>query len=167
MPLFLSQSFRQTNLDLEDPRPSFFFNTLDTITVYPATNTGTPTNTTNPGASTNYFQTFLPPTQLNPNATYLENIRNDGSRFFRLGNIEDQYDIFDATNLDVSKSAVDGGVPYDQIKDPTIYPTTTTNRTPIRGRFATAGAPPTKFNQTFNPTPTWGKTYLEFIRPYI
>ena len=119
MPLFLSQSFGQTALDLENPGPYGGFNTLDTITEYPATNTGTPTSDANPGSPTNFNQSYV------PTNTYVEDMRNNGSRFFRYGNSDTPYDIFDATNLDTEKPGVDGGIPYDQIKDPTVYPVTT------------------------------------------
>ena len=157
MPLFLSQSFGQTALDLENPGPYGSLNILDTITQYPATNTGTPTNTANPGSPLNFYQSFL------PTSTYLEDMRNDGSKFLRLGNVEIGYNIFDATNLDTERPGVGGGIPYKKLKDPTVYPITAKKETPIRGKFATAGKPAEKYNQSFSPT----FTYSEFIKPFI
>jgi hypothetical protein len=148
----LRQSFDKTNLDLTDSGP-LGFNTTDTITSYPATNTGTPTNQANPGPSKNFTQQFT------PSSTYLNLTTNKYSPLLHLGRNND-YDVFDATNLDINKPGVDGGIPYKKDKDPTVYPVTTQRKTPISGYNATAGQGATKFDQKFGPT----NTYLDYIK---
>lgn len=148
----LRQSFDKTNLDLTDSGP-LGFNTTDTITSYPATNTGTPTNTANPGPTKNFVQKFT------PTSTYLTLTTNRYSPLLHLGR-NNEYEIFDATNLDTSKPGVDGGIPYKQDKDPTVYPITTQGRTPISGYFAEPGQGATKFDQKFNPN----NTYLNYMK---
>ena len=147
MPLFLSQSFGQTALDLEIPSPYGWFNTLDTITEYPATNTGTPTDNANPGSPTNFNQVYI------PTNTYMEDIKNNGSRFFRYGNGDISYDIFDATNLDTEKPGVAGGIPYSQLNDPTIYPVSTqaTDAT-VAGFNVISGSGANKYSQKYSAT---------------
>jgi hypothetical protein len=150
----LLQSFDKTKLDLENANPSGF-QTLDTITTYPASSTGTPTPSANPGAPTYFRQSYV------PSNTYLETIRTGGSKFLNIESDESSVkDIFDATNLDTSKPGVDGGIPYKQIKDPTVYPVTTQGRTPISGYNATSGQDATKFDQKFSTT----NTYLDYIK---
>ena len=144
----LRQSFDKTDLDLTDSSP-LGFNTKDTTTLYPSTNTGTPTNIANPGAPTNFTQRYIPST------TYLETTKNLYSPLLHLSIDETPYDIFDATNLDINKPGVDGGIPYKQVKDPTVYPITTQGRTPISGYFATVGKSAIKFNQKIGPTNTY------------
>ena len=67
------------------------------------------------------------------------------------------------TDLDTEAPGVNGGIPYDQQKDPTIYPLTTNGATPVRGYFATPGKPVSKFNQVYSST----STYSDFISAYI
>ena len=148
----LRQSFSKTELDLTDRGPSGF-HTSDTITSYPATSTGIPTNQANPGPTSNFTQKFT------PSATYSDLTRDKYSPLLHLGRNKD-YDILDATNLDVNKPGVDGGIPYKQDKDPTVYPVTTQGRTPISGYFATSGQGATKFDQKFSPS----NTYLDYIK---
>ncbi len=153
----LIQSFDKTKLDLEDSNP-LGLQTSDTTTEYPALSTGTPTPYANPGAPTNFRQSYV------PTKTYLDTIRSRGSGLLNIESDEVSVkDIFDATNLDISKPGVDGGIPYSQLKDPTVYPITSNRSAPIRGYYATSGAPPSKFNQTFTPT----TTYSDFIGTYI
>jgi hypothetical protein len=147
MPLFLSQSFSQTNLDLENPGPYNSFNTLDTITTYPATNTGTPNNQANPGAPKNFYQSYV------PTNTYLTNIRNNGSLLLTRMSGDNTYSIFDATNLDTERPGVDGGIPYKQTKDPTVYPITAKKVSSTIGGFnSIQGQGATKFTQTYSAT---------------
>lgn len=153
----LRQSFSETELDLENNSPRGF-QILDTITEYPATSTGTPTPEANPGAPKNFYQSYI------PTRTYLDTINRRGSNFLNIGSDEvSTKDIFDATNLDISKPGVDGGIPYNELKDPTVYPITSNKVAPNRGYFATPGSPASKFNQLFLPT----NTYLDFINDYI
>ena len=162
----LLNSFDKTKLDLENPSP-LGFNRLDTITDYNANSTGTPTNKANPGAPSRFFQKFV------PQETYLQYVKDLPSKSNLLNlsglnsNIDlptnDNYSIFDATNLDVEKPGVNGGIPYKQEKDPTVYPTTTQRITPSRGAFPVQGQGATKYNQSFSPT----KTYSEFIKKFI
>jgi hypothetical protein len=161
----LLNSFKITNLDLESSFPTGF-KRLDTITNFSANNTGTPTNTANPGSPTRFFQRFI------PNETYLQYVKDipQKSNLLNLNNSFDptteqpfKYTIFDATNLDIEKSGVDGGIPYKQVKDPTVYPTTTQKRSPSRGPYPIQGQGASKYDQVFSPQ----KTYLEFIKKYI
>jgi len=147
MPLFLSQSFNQTHLDLENPGPRGYFNTLDTSTQYPATNTGTPNNMANPGAPVNFYQLYV------PIYSYLEDVRNNGSKFLRLGDNEAPYEIFDATNLDTEKPGVDGGIPYNKLKDPTVYPITAKKvGSTISGFNSIQGQGAKKYEQKYSAT---------------
>jgi len=72
-------------------------------------------------------------------------------------------DSFCKTDLDIENPLPNGGIPYDQTKDPTIYPATTMRVSPSRGHFAAAGVPASKFYQAFHPT----KTYMDFMQDYI
>jgi len=157
----LLNSFKITKLDLEDN--NLDNNRLDKTTIYTPNNSGTPTNQANPGKPTNFFQTFVP---TNPYLDFVKkipgksNLLNLGKLPRRLTILENgvevplpahKYSIFDATNLDIEKSGVNGGIPYKADKDPTVYPkhvtgTPTTQANP--GPFA-------KFNQVFNPTNTY------------
>lgn len=121
----------------------------DLVTQYPATNTGTPTPTANPGGpNINFNQVY------NANNTYLNNISSLET--------EGLNNTLRITNLDVENPGVNGGVPYKQVTDPTIYPITTTHTEDIKGFFPEPSEPAKKFNQTFNPN----NTYLNFIKPY-
>ena len=147
MPLFLSQSFGQTALDLENPGPYGGFNTFDTITQYPATNTGTPNDSANPGAPSNFNQNYV------PTNTYLEDMRNNGSRFLRLGNSDIPYTVFDATNLDTEKPGVAGGIPYDQLNDPTVYPVNSQAvDATVSGFNVISGSGASKYTQKYSAT---------------
>ena len=70
---------------------------------------------------------------------------------------------FDKTNLDMENPKPHGGLPYNESRDPTEYPSTTTHTTPTRGYYAAPAQPPTKFTQPYNPK----RTYLDFIKDYI
>jgi len=145
----LLNSFDRTRLDLENPVGGS--NRTDTITIFPATNTGVPTNTANPGKPISFFQRFV------PNSTYLQNVASIASRsnLLSLGNTT-KYTVFDATNFDLESSTVDGGIPYKADKDPTSYPATNSG-TPTDK--ANPGAP-SRFTHSFNPS----GTYLSFIK---
>jgi len=157
----LRQSFDKTSLDLTDSGP-LGFNTVDTITSYPATNTGTPTNQANPGPTKNFVQKFTPTsTYSDLTVNRYSPLMHVGSQVLPIGGgVRVPYTIQDATNLDVGKPGVDGGIPYKQVKDPTVYPVTTQGRTPISGYFAEPGQGATKFNQSYNPN----NTYLDSMR---
>jgi len=121
----------------------------DLVTQYPATNTGTPTPTANPGGpNENFSQVY------GSRNTYLNNIPS--LKDTGLNNT------LRITNLDVENPGVNGGAPYNSLTDPTIYPTTTTHTEDIKGFFPEPSEPAKKFNQTFNPN----NTYLNFIKPY-
>jgi len=162
----LLKSFDKTKLDLENPSPSGF-NRLDTITDYNANSTGTPTNKANPGAPSRFFQKFV------PQETYLQYVKDLPSKSNLLNlsglssNIDlstnNNYSIFDATNLDIEKPGVNGGIPYKQEKDPTVYPVTSQRVTPSRGAFPVQGEGAKKYTQPFTPT----KTYSDFIKSFI
>ena len=132
----LNKSLNKTNLDLENPNPDGFYNS-DTVTTYPALSTGTPTSNANPGAPSQFNQSYT------PNNTYLDKvpIKTISSSLNKSLN---------KTNLDITDPGVDGGIPYKQIKDPTEYPITTQGRTPISGYNATPGRGATKFDQKFS-----------------
>jgi hypothetical protein len=83
------------------------------------------------------------------------------SRFTR--NRSNGKNTFSMTDLDTEEPGVNGGIPYNQQKDPTIYPITTNGATPVRGYFATSGKPVSKFNQVYSQT----STYSDFISTYI
>jgi hypothetical protein len=70
---------------------------------------------------------------------------------------------FDKTDLDIEDPNPNGGIPYKQDKDPTVYPPTTQAQTPERGYFATPGKAASKFEQKYSPT----NTYLDSIKDYI
>ena len=162
----LLKSFDKTKLDLENPSPSGF-NRLDTITDYNANSTGTPTNTANPGAPSRFFQKFV------PQETYLQYVKDlpSKSNLLNLSGLNSNidistntnYSIFDATNLDIEKPGVNGGIPYKQEKDPTVYPVTSQRVTPSRGAFPVQGQGAKKYTQPFTPT----KTYSDFIKSFI
>lgn len=160
----LLNSFRITKLDLESPFPTGF-NRLDTITNFGPNNSGTPTDTANPGPPTRFFQKFAPQetyTQYVKDLPNKSNLLNLGASIANDGPSR-KYTIFDATNLDTEKPGVDGGIPYKQTKDPTTYPTTTLKRSSSRGPYPIQGQGATKYNQVFSPT----KTYSDFIKRYI
>jgi len=126
-----------TNFDIEDPsvqggpaRPS------DDPTNYPSTNTGTPTNTQNPGGPVRKFKQVYKPTK-----TYLSvnPIQGVGS-----GKLDDSLDI---TNLDVEDPSVNGG-PARPADDPTRYPSTTTG---VPTNTQNPGGPAKKFKQVYKP----------------
>jgi hypothetical protein len=139
----LLNSFKVTKLDLETPGGGE--RRSDFITKFPATNTGTPTNTANPGAATSFFQKFVPTeTYLN----FISELKNK-SNLLNLGRTK--YTILGATNLDVEDSKVDGGIPYKQDKDPTVYPKHVTG-TPTTSANPAAAS---KFKQIYNPKNTF------------
>jgi hypothetical protein len=70
---------------------------------------------------------------------------------------------FDKTNLDTENALPNGGIPYSQAGDPTVYPKTTNQQSPNRGYFATPGKAPSKFEQKYSSK----NTYLDFIQKYI
>lgn len=107
------------------------FTPLKDSTKYPATNTGTPTSQANPGAPSKFNQVY---TATN---TYLSSIGN--------GKLVASVD---STNLDVENTKPNGGTPYKQDRDPTVYSKYNTGTPTSR---ANPGAP-AKFNQTFTPT---------------
>ena len=159
----LKNSFGKTKLDLETPNGGE--QRLDTITTYPANNTGVPTDKANPGAALRYFQKFT------PTETYLALTKTlpGKSNLLNLSGIDinpetpiPPYNIFDATNLDIEKEKVAGGIPYKQDKDPTVYPLTTQGNSSTNGFFPVNGQKADKFDQVFNPK----NTYLNFIKKY-
>lgn len=159
----LKNSFDKTKLDLESPNGGE--NRSDTITVYPANNTGTPTDQANPGAPSLFFQKFT------PTETYLDftktvpgksNLLNLGNKNINPEAPRNTYSIFDATNFDIEKEKVAGGIPYKQDKDPTIYPITTQGKSLTNGFFPIDGQMADKFDQVFDPK----NTYLNFIKKY-
>jgi len=118
----------------------------DFSTQYPPTVTGTPNPQNNPGGPvTPFHQTY------NSELTYIEVIHNQ---------LQDSLNI---TNLDVDNPGVQGGVPYKQLTDPTVYPVDTNHTSPIRGWFAEPSSYSNKFNQNYDPR----KTYTDFIKDYI
>jgi len=143
----LLNSFKITNLDLESPAPSGF-KRLDTITGYGPLTTGTPSFFANPGGPNNFFQTYI------PTNTYLENnpIRNNNALQPK----------FQSTNLDLEEPNVNGGIPYKQDKDPTVYPTTTQKKSSTGGFYPVEGQAASKYDQVFSPK----NTYLDFIKKY-
>lgn len=121
----------------------------DLVTQYPATNTGTPTPSANPGGPVNNFDQVY-----DAENTYLNNVPS-----LEIKGLNNTLRI---TNLDVEEPGVAGGVPYKQINDPTVYPITTTHTEETTGFFPEPSEPAKKFDQTFNPN----NTYLNFIKPY-
>jgi hypothetical protein len=162
----LLKSFGKTRLDLENPLGGE--NRSDTSTTFSSNNTGTPTDQANPGPPSRFFQKFT------PTETYLALTKDlpGKSNLLNLGRTQldpvtelprGPYTIFDATNLDIEKERVDGGIPYKTDKDPTVYPITTQGKSSTRGFFPIEGEAADKFVQTFNPK----NTYLDFIKKYI
>jgi hypothetical protein len=159
----LLKSFIETKLDLEDQ--STGNNRLDTSTNFSPNSTGTPTDKANPGSPSRFYQRFT------PTETYLQLTKNISgkSELLNLGRnqidpVTEQprspYTIFDSTNLDTEKSGVDGGIPYKQDKDPTVYPVTAQSKSSIQGFFPVKGEAASKFTQTFGPK----NTYLDFVK---
>lgn len=141
----------------------------DLVTQYPATVTGTPNIFSNPGGPIVPFHQIY--NFARNGDTYLNHINNllvDNSDLSNDLNIPR---ILAITNLDTEHVGVNGGFPTNPLNDPTIYPTTTTHTSPIRGYFAEPSIPFSKFTQSFSPN----STYLTFIenkkdiynKPYI
>jgi len=147
----LNNTLNITNLDVENPGVNGG-PINDTTTSYPASVTGTPTTTANPGGPVQQFsQQYL------PSNTYLDSSYNVNTNNTLLN------DTLNITNLDVEDPGVNGGIPYKSLNDPTIYPPTTNRTSAIRGYFAVPSSASSKFEQLFNPE----KTYSDFINPYI
>ena len=128
----------------------------DTTTNYPPLTSGTPTLRANPGPAKQFVQTWV------PTKTYLDSYPIKGeSRFTK--DAGSGRNTFDMTDLDTSAPGVNGGIPYNQQKDPKIYPLTTNGSTPVRGYFATACRPVSKFKQVYSEK----NTYSNFINAYI
>jgi len=133
----LDNSLNITNLDVEDSDVQGG-PLSDITTVYPASSTGTPTPTANPGGPTvNFTQPYL------PSNTYLDSSYNAISNNTLLDNS------LNITNLDVEDSDVQGG-PLSDIT--TVYsplntgtPTTTAN----------PGGVPQRFIQPYLPSNTY------------
>ena len=70
---------------------------------------------------------------------------------------------FDKTNLDTENARPNGGIPYSQAGDPTVYPKTTNHQSPTRGYFASPGKAPLKFEQKYSAK----NTYLDSMQKYI
>jgi len=147
----LDDSLSITNLDVENPGVNGG-PLNDTTTSYPASVTGTPTTTTNPGGAPKQFiQPYL------PSNTYLDASYNVLPNNTILSNT------LNITNLDVEDPGVNGGIPYKSLNDPTVYPANTNHTSAIRGYFAVPSSASLKFEQMFNPK----NTYTDFITPYI
>ena len=129
----------------------------DLTTQYPATVTGTPNTSNNPGGPIIPFHQIY--NFAGNGNTYLNHINNLLVNNSELSNNATAPTILAITNLDTENSGVNGGFPTNPLNDPTIYPTTTTHTSPIRGNFPEPSTPPSKFTQTFNPN----NTYLTFI----
>lgn len=148
-----------TNLDVENPNVSGG-PLSDIVTNYPANTSGTPTLTQNVG-STAPFTSGAPAKKfIQPWLPTLEYAVTNPVAGANSGILRNTLPI---TNLDVEDPGVQGGIPYNQLNDPTVYPSDTNHTEPIRGYFATSGTPPSKFNQIFNPN----NTYYDFIKTYI
>lgn len=156
----LSNSLNKTNLDIENPGVAGGPN-ADIVTQYPPLVTGTPTDTQNPGGPVTRFNQ-----QYTPTSTYLDTNPIQGTES---GELKDTTEI---TNLDVENPGVQGGIPYRPLTDPTVYPTTTTHTSAIRGYFSAPSQPAKKFGETeengevkkpFDPQ----NTYLSYIEDYI
>jgi hypothetical protein len=143
-----------TDFDVESPTPNggIPYKIDKDPTTYSEYNTGTPSTSANPNGWEKFIHLYYP----KKGDRYLDKnpIKGEGI----LGKT------LDITNFDVEKEGVDGGIPYKQDKDPTIYPILTKKSTSVRGYFATSGKPAEKFNQIY--TPRKGETYLDFIEPY-
>jgi hypothetical protein len=155
----LNNTLNITNLDVENP--SVQGGPLnDIITQYPASVTGTPTNTANPGGAP---QQFTQP--YTPGSTYLDASYNVALNNTILSNS------LSITNLDTENPGVQGGIPYKPLTDPTIYPVTTTHTSAIRGYFAKPSQPALKYGiSPVNEDPgpfTSIKTYSEYIKNFL
>jgi hypothetical protein len=155
----LYDSLGITNLDVLSNGPNGFLSN-DTITIYPPSSTGTPTTTANPGgAPQQYSQLYFP---LNRYLDTSYNVVPSNTILSSSLNI---------TNLDTEDPGVQGGIPYKPLTDPTIYPTTTTHTSAIRGYFAKPSQPALKYGVTpINEDPgpfTSEKTYSEHIKNFL
>ena len=133
----LDNSLNITNLDVENSGVQGG-PLSDITTVYPASSTGTPTPTANPGGPTaNFTQPYL------PSNTYLDSSYNAISNNTLLNNS------LNITNLDVEDSGVNGG-PLSDIT--TVYsPLNTGTPTPT----ANPGGVPQRFIQPYLPSNTY------------
>ena len=119
-----------------------------------------PNNPTPPTVPPSSFQIPHPYTNPNPKVPYTfpqnPTIRACNGEKFLINS-------FCKTNLDTEHTLPDGGIPYNQAKDPTEYPSTTNRTSPSTGYFAAPGNAATKFYQTWSSR----NTYSDFIRNYI
>lgn len=137
----LLNSFKVTNLDLENSDPTGLFR-LDTITQYGALVTGAPVLKVlpgeggsipiNPGPARNFFQDFI------PNSTYLE-------AYKRIAGYSKIENIFDLSNIESLSS----------FQDPTSYPQYITGTPTIKSN----PGPFSKFKHSYEPQ----NTYLDEI----
>jgi hypothetical protein len=136
----LISTVANTNLDVENKLPNggIPYKQDKDPTRYPKRVTGTPYPDANPGAPEKFYQEY------NPQKEYLDDV---GEGILDL--------TFDSTNLDVENKSPNGGIPYKQDKDPTIYPKRVTG-TP--NADFNPGAPE-KFYQEYNPQ----KEYLDDV----
>tara|TARA_B110000503_G_scaffold18673_1_gene27612 strand:- start:473 stop:2269 length:1797 start_codon:yes stop_codon:yes gene_type:complete len=113
----------------------------DYSTAYPSTNTGTPTNTQNPGGPVDTFHQNYDEYDkyLDTNDLYSGELKN----------------ILDITNYDVENPSVQGGPLNDTT---TQYPATVTG-TP--NAFANPGGPPTNFSPPNDPNSTFLNNYFQ------
>jgi len=161
-------TFNITNLDLENGEFLGGPNN-DLTTSYPETVTGTPNLTANPGPPSRFIQRYT------PTNTYLNQIDNLSVNNSFLSDDSSIPSVLAVTNLDNSNENIDGGIPYKTYKDPTVYPLTTTERTPIRGWFSEPGQAAEKFGVVSNLgdfksgsfSYNSENTYLEYINNYI
>jgi hypothetical protein len=155
----LDNSLSITNLDTENPGVQGG-PLNDTTTAYPASVTGTPTTSSNPGGAP---QQFIQPYK--PGNTYLDTSYNVAINNTALSNS------LSITNLDVENPGVQGGIPYKPLTDPTIYPVTTNHTSAIRGYFPKPSQPALKYGVTpinEDPSPfTSERTYSEYIKNFL
>ena len=155
----LINSFDKTDLDLENSLPNGGPKKYPLPTYVSPNATGTPNKSSNPGPFKGFTQPYTPQ---NP---YLSNISNRIIGTSMLSDNQNDPSVLSITSLDNTKEGVDGGVPYKQDKDPTVYPPSTKAISPIRGYFAEPGAAAQKYGSSGSYSST--NTYTEFIKSYI
>jgi hypothetical protein len=139
-----------TSLDVENPGVLGGPN-KDITTVYPPEATGTPNLTQNPGGPA---QNFDP--QYAPLKTYLSFINDKIIENSKLSNNSTNPEILAITNLDNTEEGVNGGYPYINIIDPTIYPPTAQSVSPTTFGFSNiVGKVAKKLNSQYNINTTY------------
>ena len=152
----VSPVFLKSRLDLENSNPDGL-NLEDTVTVYPAVATGTPSTESTTVPAKRFYQPYLP-------SDAIDALTDKSLDYISQNPIKGQGRLKSAlnrTDLDITSDKPNGGIPYKTEKDPTVYPVTSlkNSSTVINGNFTLIGRAAQKYTQNFSPK----NTYLSFI----